>query len=33
VTLADRSGHEIQRDQPALVVSAILRVVSAQSSR
>jgi hypothetical protein len=33
VTLADRSGHEIQRDEPALVVSTIRRVVSAQSAR
>jgi pimeloyl-ACP methyl ester carboxylesterase len=33
VTLAERSGHEIQRDEPALVVSAIRRVVSAQSAR
>jgi pimeloyl-ACP methyl ester carboxylesterase len=33
VTLADRSGHEIQRDEPRLVVSAIERVVSAQSPR
>jgi len=33
VTLADRSGHEIQRDQPALVVSEIRRVVSARSAR
>ena len=33
VTLADRSGHEIQRDEPALIVSAIRRVVSAQSRR
>ena len=33
VTLADRSGHEIQRDEPALVVSAIRRVVSARSAR
>jgi pimeloyl-ACP methyl ester carboxylesterase len=33
VTLADRSGHEIQRDEPALVVAAIRRVVSARSAR
>jgi pimeloyl-ACP methyl ester carboxylesterase len=33
VTLADRSGHEIQRDEPALIVSAIRRVVSDQSRR
>ena len=33
VTLADRSGHEIQRDEPQLVVSAIRRVVSARSGR
>jgi hypothetical protein len=33
VTLADRSGHEIQRDEPALVVSAIRHVVSARSGR
>jgi pimeloyl-ACP methyl ester carboxylesterase len=33
VTLADRSGHEIQRGQPALVVSEIRRVVSARSAR
>jgi pimeloyl-ACP methyl ester carboxylesterase len=33
VTLADMSGHEIQKDEPALVVSAIRRVVEAQPSR
>jgi len=33
VTLANSSGHEIQRDEPALVISAIRRVVSAQSRR
>jgi pimeloyl-ACP methyl ester carboxylesterase len=33
VTLADRSGHEIQNDEPALVVSAIRRVVSARLGR
>ena len=33
VTLADRSGHEIQRDEPQLVVSAIRRVISARAGR
>ena len=33
VTLADMSGHEIQMDEPALVVSAIRRVVGAQPTR
>jgi pimeloyl-ACP methyl ester carboxylesterase len=33
VTLADRSGHAIQNDEPALVVSAIRRVVSARLRR
>jgi pimeloyl-ACP methyl ester carboxylesterase len=33
MTLTDRSGHEIQREQPSLVVSAIRRVVSARPPR
>lgn len=33
VTLADDSGHEIQRDQPALVVAAIRRVLAVGRAR
>jgi hypothetical protein len=31
VTVVDRSGHEIQRAEPALVISAVRRVVSNRS--